>query len=124
MQQAMYLPCLGSISHWSPTLQSSPPRRPTTNSSPSLKSPTLVLNQPTRWSNATLGTVNTWLAACCTEVMLCQRTSTPLLPPSKLNEPSSSLTGAQPVSKSVSITSHQPSSQAEIWPKFSELFAC
>merc|ERR1712061_303231 len=24
--------------------------------------------------------VNTWLAACCTEVMLCQRTTPPLLP--------------------------------------------
>merc|ERR1711898_655 len=120
----MYLPCLGSISHWSPTLQSFPPKKLTTSSFPSLKSPTPASSQPTRWSNATLDMVNTWLAACCTEVMLCRKTSTPPLPPSKPSEPSSSLTGAQPVSKSVSTTSHQPSSQAEIWPRFSELSAC
>merc|ERR1719228_1561043 len=96
----------------------------TTSSFPWPKSPTLASNQPTRWSNAIHDTVNTWPAACCTEVMLSQKTSTPPLPPSKPRGPSSSSTGAQPVSKSVSTTSHQPSFQAVIWPRSSELFAC
>merc|ERR1711898_40742 len=98
-----------STFHWSPTLQSSLPRKPTTNNFPLPKSPTLASSQPTRWSNAIHDTVNTWLAVCCTEVMLSQKTSTPPLPPSKPRGPSSSSTGAQPVSKSVSTTCHQPS---------------
>merc|ERR1712173_9323 len=112
-----------STFHWSPTLQLSPPKKPTTNNFPSPKSPTLASSQPTKWSNAIHDTVNTWLAACCTEVMLYQRTSTPPLPPSKPRGPSNLLTGAQPVSKSVSTTSHQPLSQAVIWPKSSELLS-
>merc|ERR1719251_63596 len=100
------------------------PKKHTTNNLPFPKSPTLVLNQPTKWSNAIHDTENTCHAACSTEAMLCQRTSTPPLPPSKPRGPSSSSTGAQPVSKSVSTTSHQPLFQAVIWPKSSELFAC
>merc|ERR1712071_151104 len=99
-------------------------KRPTTNSSPSPKSPTLASNQPTRWSNAIHDTVNTCRAAYSTEVMSYRKTSTLLLLPSKRNEPFSLLTGAQLGSKSESITSHQPSFQAEIWRKFNELFAC
>merc|ERR1712071_244825 len=114
----------GSISHWPPTLQSSPPRKPTTNNSPFPRSPTLASSQPTNWSNATQDTVNTCLAASCTEVMSFQKTSTPPSPPSRPNEPSNSLTGAQPVSKSVSTTNHQPWFQAEIWPRSNEPFAC
>merc|ERR1712071_398461 len=49
---------------------------------------------------------------------------TPLSPPSRPSEPFSLLTGAQPVSRSVSITNHQPSFQAEIWPRSNEPFAC
>merc|ERR1712188_2028 len=84
-----------SISHWLPTLQSSLPRRLTTSSSPLPRSPTLASSQPTKWSSVIHDTVNTWLAACCTEVMLSPRTSTPPLPPSRPREPSNSLTGAQ-----------------------------
>merc|ERR1719430_1677267 len=66
-----------STSPWSPTPQSSLLRRPTMNSSPLPRSPTLALSQLTRWSNAIHVTENTWLAACCTEVMLSLRMSTP-----------------------------------------------
>merc|ERR1719483_1188121 len=114
----------GSISHWPPTLQSSPPRKPTTNSSPSPRSPTPASSQPTRWSNAIHDTVNTCLVASFTEVMSSQKTSTPPSPPSKPTEPSNPLPGAQPVSKSASTTNHQPSFQAEIWPRSNEPFAC
>jgi len=114
----------GSTFHWPPTLQSSPPKKPTMNNLPFLKSPTLALSQPTRWSNVIHDTVNTCLAAFCTEVMLCQKTSTHPSLPSKLNEQFNSLTGAQLASKSVSTTSHQPLFQAETWPRSNELFAC
>merc|ERR1711976_808109 len=50
--------------------------------------------------------------------------STPLLPPSRPSEPSSSSTGAQPVSRSVSTTNHPPPSQAVTWPRSNELSAC
>merc|ERR1712151_370218 len=80
--------------------------------------------EPAKWSNAIHDTENTCHVACSTEAMLCQRTSTPPLPPSKPRGPSSSSTGAQPVSKSVSTTNHQPLFQAVTWPKSSELFAC
>merc|ERR1711879_995069 len=115
---------MGFTFHWPPMPQLSPPKKLTMNNSPFPKSPTLVSNQPTKWSNAIHDTVNTCHAACCTEVMLCQKTSTPPLPPSKPREPSNLLTGAQPVSKSESTTNHQPLFQAAIWPKSSELFAC
>merc|ERR1719454_2033245 len=78
------------------TPQSSPPRRPTTSSSPSLRSPT-----------PPPATVSTWLAALCTEVTSSPRTSTLPLPPSRPREPSSSSTGAQLASSAVSTTSPQ-----------------
>merc|ERR1712137_1058194 len=107
-----------------PTHQSSLPKKHTTNNSPSLKSPTLASSQPTKWSNVIHDTVNTWHAASCTAVMLFQRMSTHLLLTSKPREPSNSLTGAQLVSKSVSITNHQPSFQVVIWPRSKEQSAC
>merc|ERR1712098_722095 len=106
------------------TLQSSQPRRHTTNNSPLLKLPTLVSNQPTKWSNVIHVTVNTWPAVCCTVVMLSPRTSTPPLPPSRPREPFNSLTGAQLVSRSVSTTNHQPSSQVVTWLRFNVPSAC
>merc|ERR1712061_841266 len=105
-------------------LQLFPPKKLIMSSSPFPKSPTLVSNQPTKWSNAIHDTENTCHAACSTEVMLSQKTPTPPLPPSKPRGPSSSSTGAQLVSKSVSTTSHQPLFQAVTWPRSSELFAC
>merc|ERR1712066_494839 len=51
-----WCPTPGSTSPWSPMLPSSRPRRPTMSSSPSLRSPTPVSSQPTRWSSATLKT--------------------------------------------------------------------
>merc|ERR1719447_977296 len=107
-----------------PTHQSSPPRKPTTNNSLSLKSPTHVSSQPTKWSNVTHVTVNTWPAASCTAVMLFQRTSMHPLPTSRPREPFNLLTGVQLVSRSVSITNHQPSSQVVIWPKSNVPSAC
>merc|ERR1719447_2404029 len=94
------------------------------NNSPLPKSPTLVSNQPTKWSSAIQDTVNTWPAACCTVVMLSPRTSTPPLPPSRPREPSNSLTGAQLVSRSVSTTNHQQLSQVVILPRFNVPSAC
>merc|ERR1712098_606095 len=106
------------------TLQSSQPRRHTTNNSPLLKLPTLVSNQPTKWSNVIHVTVNTWPAVCCTVVMLSPRTSTPPLPTSRPREPFNSLTGVQLVSRSVSTTNHQPSSQVVIWLRSNVPSAC
>merc|ERR1712110_1384305 len=57
------------------------------------------------------------LAVSCTEVMSSPRMSTPLSPPSRPREPSSSSTGAQPVSSAVSTTSHPPLSQVAISPR-------
>merc|ERR1712106_521836 len=85
----------GFTSLWSPMPQSFLPRRLTMSSSVSLKSPTLALSQPTRWSSVTLVMANTWPAACCTEVMLFQKMLTLLLPQSRPRGPSSLLTGAQ-----------------------------
>merc|ERR1712112_736322 len=95
-----------------------------TNNSPLLKSPTLVSNQPTKWSSAIQDTVNTWPAACCTVVMLSPRMSMPPLPPSKPREPSNSLTGAQLVSRSVSTTNHQQLFQVVILPRSNVPSAC
>merc|ERR1712032_945757 len=69
------------------------------------------------WPSATHVTESTWLAALCTEVMLCQRMLTPPLPPSRPREPSSSSTGAQLASSAVSTTSHQLLSQVVISPR-------
>merc|ERR1711970_703016 len=113
-----------STSHWSPMHQSSPPRKPTTSNFPLLKSLTLASSQPTKWSNVIHVTVNTWPAVCFTVVMSSPKTLTPLLLPSRPNVPSNSLTGAQLVSKSVSITNHQLLSQAVIWLKSNALYAC
>merc|ERR1712091_146259 len=99
-------------------------RRPTTNNSPLLKSPTLASNQLTKWSNVTQGTVNTWPAVCCTEVMLSLKMSTLLLLPSRPRGLSSLLTGAQLVSKSVLTTNHQLLSQVVISLKSNVPYAC
>merc|ERR1712136_144466 len=69
-------------------------------------------------------TVNTWPAASCTVVMLFQRTSTHPSPTSKPREPFNSLTGVQLVSRSVSTTNHQPSSQVVTWPRSNVPSAC
>merc|ERR1711915_377931 len=95
-----------------------------TNNCPLLKSPTLALNLPTRWSNVIPDTVNIWPAVCCTEVMLSPRTSTPPSLPSKPSEPSNSSTGAPPVSRSVSTTNHPPLSQVVTWPRSNEPSVC
>merc|ERR1719312_1304032 len=113
-----------SISLSPPTHQSHLCRESLPHNSLSLKSPTHVSSQPTKWSNVTHVTVNTWPAASCTVVMLFQRTSTPPLPTSRPREPSNSLTGAQLVSRSVSTTNHQPSSQVVTWPRSKEPSAC
>merc|ERR1712137_584906 len=107
-----------------PTHQSSLPKKHTTNNFPSLKSPTLVSSQPTKWSNVIHDTVNTWPAVSCTVVMSFQRMSTHLSPTSRPREPSNSSTGVQLVSRSVSTTNHQPSSQVVIWPRSKEPSAC
>merc|ERR1712117_477493 len=107
-----------------PTHQSSPPRKPTTNNSLSLKSPTHVSSQPIKWSNVTHVTVNTWPAASCTAVMLFQRTSTHPLPTSRPREPFNSSIGVQLVSRSVSITNHQHASQDRTRPRSNEPSAC
>merc|ERR1712137_1304689 len=107
-----------------PTHQSSLPKKHTTSNFPSLKSPTLVSSQPTKWSNVTQDTVNTWSAVSCTVVMSFQRMSTHLSPTSRPREPSNSSTGVQLVSRSVSTTNHQPSSQVVIWPRSKEPSAC
>merc|ERR1712227_1030426 len=109
---------------WPPTHQSSLPRKPTTNNSPSLKLPTHVSSQPTKWSNVTHVTVNTWPAASCTAVMSFQRTSTHLLLTSRPREPFNSSIGVQLVSRSVSTTNHQPSSQVVTWPRSNVPSAC
>merc|ERR1712071_502078 len=114
---------MGSTSHWSHTPQLSPLKRLTTSSYLLPRSPTLVSNQPTRWSSAIHDMESTWPAACCTVVMLSPRTSTPLLRPSRPSEPFSSSTGAQPDSRSVSTTSPQPSYQAVTWPRSNEPWA-
>merc|ERR1719423_284155 len=64
--------------------------------------------------------------ACCLlyVVMLFQRTLTHPSPTSKPREPSNSLTGVQLVSRSVSTTSHQPSSQVVIWLRYNVPSAC
>merc|ERR1719245_2012752 len=84
----------------------------------------LASSQLTKWSNVIHVTVNTWPVVCCTVVMLSPRMSTPPLPPSRPREPSNSLTGAQLVSRSVSTTNHQQSSQVVTWPRSKELSAC
>merc|ERR1712224_1070402 len=110
--------------HWPPTLQLSLLRRPTMNNFLLPKSPTLASSQLTRWSSVILVTENTWLAACCTVVMLSPRMSTLPLQPSRPREPSSSSTGAQLVSRSESTTSHQPLSQVVILPRCNVPSAC
>merc|ERR1719498_2217348 len=100
-----------------PMLQSSPPRRLTTSSSPLLRSPTAPSSPPPGWPSVTQDTESTWFAASCTEVMSSPRMSTLPSPPSRPREPSSSSTGAQPDSSAVSTTSHQPLCQVVISPR-------
>merc|ERR1712025_1167978 len=89
----------------------------------SLKSPTPSLSLPTRWSNATLDTESTWLAALCTEVMSCQRMSTLQSEPSRPRGLSDLSTGLLVASKLVSTTNHQPSFLEATWQRFSDLFS-
>merc|ERR1712210_162778 len=77
-----------------------------------------------RWSSAIHDTASTWPAASSTEVTSSPRMSTPRSPTSRPSEPSSSSTGAQLVSRSVSTTSHQLSSPAAISPRSSVPSAC
>merc|ERR1712224_720720 len=111
-------------SHWPPTLQSSLLRKPTMNNFLLPKSPTLASSQPTRWLSVILVTENTWLAACCTVVMLSLRMSTLLLQLSKPREPSSSSIGVQLVSRLESTTNHQLLSQVVILQRSNVPFAC
>jgi len=89
-------------------------KKPITNNYPLPKSPTLLSNLPPWWPNVTLDTENIWLALCYIEEMLSQKMS--MLPslPSKLKEPSNSLTGALPDSKLVLTINHLPLSQEVI----------
>merc|ERR1719402_1666477 len=57
-------------------------------------------------------------------LMLCPKTSTPQSPTSRPNARFNSSTGAQPVSRSVLTTSHQPLSQVVIWPRSNVPSAC
>jgi len=102
------------------TPQLSQPKKLITNNFPLLKSPTLPSNPPPWWLNATQDTENTWLALCCTEVMLSPKMSTPPLLPLKPREPSNLLTGVPPDSKLVSIINPPPLSQVVTWPKLWE----
>ena len=92
---------------WVHTLQSFQLRKLIMNNFLSLKSPILLLNQHQWWLNVTQDMVNIWLALCYIEVMLYQKMLTHLLPQLRPREPFNSLTGAQPVSKLVSIINHQ-----------------
>jgi len=87
---------------------SSLPKKPITNNYPLPKSPTLPSNPPPWWPNVTPDTENTWLALCYIEEMLSPKMSTLPSPPSKLKEPSNSLTGAPPDSKSESTINPLP----------------
>jgi len=89
-------------------------KKPITNNSALLKSPTPLLNPPLWWPNATPDTVNIWLALCFTEVTSSPRMSTLLLPPSRPREPSNSSIGAPPDSRSVLTINPPPSSPEEI----------
>ena len=92
---------------WVHTLQLSQLRKLITNNSQLLKLPTLHSSQHQWWPNATQDMVNTWHALCYIEVMLYQKMLTHQLPPSRPREPFNLLTGAQLVSKLVSIINHQ-----------------
>merc|ERR1711994_627956 len=94
------------------------------NNCPLLKSPTLALNQPTKWLHGIQDTENTWPVVSCIEVMLSPRMSTLLLPPSKLRDLSNLSTGVQLVSRLVSTTNPQLLSQEVILPRSNVLFAC
>jgi len=107
---------------WVHTLQSSQQKKLTTNNFQLLKSPILHSNQHQWWPNVTQDTVNTWHALCYIEVMLYQKMLTHLLPQLRPREPFNSLTGAQPVSKLVSIINHQLLFQEVIWLKLWEQF--
>merc|ERR1711993_35830 len=124
MGRPTWCPTHVSISLWLPTLQSSLLRRPTMSSSPLLRSPTPALSPPTSSLSAIHVTESTWPAACCTEEMLCPRTSTLPSPPSRPSVPSSSSTGAPLASRSASTTSHPPSSPVAISPRSSVPCAC
>merc|ERR1712203_392191 len=68
----------------------------------------LASSRPTRWSSATPGTASTCPAACCTAATSSRKTSTRPSPRSRPRGPSSSWTGARPVSKSASTTRPRP----------------
>merc|ERR1712029_654570 len=89
-----------------------------------LRSPTLVSSQPTRWLSVTPDMASTWPAACSTGEMWSPRMSMLPLPPLRPREASSLLTGVQLVSRLVSTTSHQPSSQEVTRLRSRELSAC
>merc|ERR1711972_501912 len=105
-------------------IQSSLLKRLTMNSSPFLRSPMLVSNLLTRWSNATLATASTCLAVCSTVVMLSPRMSTQLSVSSRQRGQSNSLTGVPLVSRSESITNPHPVYLEVIWPRSTVPFAC
>ena len=107
---------------WVHTLQSSQLRKLIMNNFLSLKSQILLLNQHQWWLNVTQDMVNIWHALCYTEVMLYQKMLTHLLPQLRPREPFNSLTGAQPVSKLVSIINHQLLFQVVIWLKLWEQY--
>merc|ERR1712029_1143821 len=89
-----------------------------------LRSPTLALSQPTRWSSVTQDMASTWPAACSTGEMWSPRMSMLPLPPSRPREPSSLLTGVQLVSRLVSTINHQLQFLEEILPRYQEQCAC
>merc|ERR1712029_228611 len=89
-----------------------------------LRSPTLALSQPTRWSSVIPVMGSTWPAACSTGEMWSPRMSMLPLPPSRPREASSLLTGVQLDLRSVSTISLQLWFLAEILPRSREPSAC
>jgi len=83
-------------------------KKPITNNYPLPKSPTLLSNPPPWWPNVTPDMENTWPVLCYIEEMLSLKMSTLPLPLLKLKEPSNSLTGAPPDSKSESTINPPP----------------
>merc|ERR1712083_584689 len=89
-----------------------------------LRSPMLASSQPTPWSNVIPDMASTWLAVCCTVVMLSPRMSTPPLPPSRPREAFSSWIGVPPDLRLESTTSLLLLSLEETLLKYRELSAC
>ncbi|EUC67496.1 transmembrane protein, putative [Rhizoctonia solani AG-3 Rhs1AP] len=98
--------------------------RPGTRTTRSRSLLSLASSLAARWSSATPGRANSWLAASCSVVTLCQRMSKLPFRLSRPSAPSSLSTGAQPVSSSVFATSPRPASLAVTLPRSPAACAC